>query len=177
MNDTLENTGLDNREQDPNRIPDPLPKEDPSRKRAESTASPLTYSNLLLKNYLEQTFEINSKVRVRMRTVSAKAAETLFRIVSTKYRNEFAAVFEEKLRHYYLAAALIQFNDQSLTPPLEEIFAEGLDAEQREKLFSERMDMVEQLPLQVVTLLYAHYLLFSNRVEDFIRTGGDDLGN
>lgn len=153
----------------------PLEPDDPSRVLAESSATELSYEDLLLKRYLEQTFNIHPKIKLTMRSVSAGAAELIIRKLSNRYGREWVAVFDEISRIYYVAASMQEMNEQPTGPDFDAALME--DEDKAMAILDERAKTVKQLPHPLTSLIYAHYVLFNLRVENFIKGGADELGN
>jgi hypothetical protein len=156
-----------------------LPRDDVSRLCAERTATKLSFQNLLLKGYLEQTFDINKHIRVTMKTLSAGAVEYIYMRLSSTHGSQWTSIFDEALRIHYVAASL-----QALGTPDSELVPIGSDVdaalltspEAAKEVLDKRLQYVKTKPASLVYLLYSHYMLFSKRVDDFIK-GSQELGN
>lgn len=157
------------------RTADPLPPNDPSRVLAEKTRSALSFQMLLLRRYLEQTFKVNPQLSVTFRSLSSGLVEFIFTQLSKTHGSGWASIFDEALRNYYVAATLQRLGDNPIGADLDEALLAG-EARAIE-VMTERLQYVRGLPSNLVYLLYAHYVLFSNRVDAFIRGGDQELGN
>lgn len=153
----------------------PLAEDDPSRLRAEKSASKMSWENFLLRRYIEQSFDVRKDLRVTMRSLSSMTGEFIFRHLTTKYGKDFRIVFDEAQRRYYIAATLQKINDTSIGGDLDEAVFKG-DVEAT-KVFEDRLKFVQAYPSQLIDLLYRHYLLFAKRVEDFIRGSEEEVKN
>lgn len=156
-------------------IPAPLPATDHSRILAEKTASPLSYQTLLLKRYLEQSFSINKHIAVTFRSLSAGMVEFLFLRLSESHGSVWSSIFDEALRIRYVAAALQKIGDNAIGDDLDAALLKSSD--DAAKVLEARVKYVQSLPSNMVYLLYAHYMLFNQRVDKFIKGDGSELGN
>ena len=109
------------------------------------------------------------------RTLSGRVLEHLLRILSNRHRQDWSAVFDEFARFFYVAASLQGLNGNEMKPDLEEV-CESSKPDDIEKAFDERIKVVKRLPVQMIYFLYAHYLLFNDRADKFVRSGGESLG-
>ena len=158
------------------KMPEPLPKSDHTRKRAEKTASPLSYQTLLLKGHLEQDYEINKHIKVKNRSISAGVGEFVGQLLSERYDQAWGLVFEEAARMYYLAASLQEVNGEPIGPEFDH-FVKKSDFDKAKDAFDKRLEFVRGLVGSLMYLLYNHYLLFNMRVDDFVKGSDEELGN
>jgi len=159
----------------PPREEEPLPPQDTTRKLAEESATPLSFQNLLLRRYVEQTFQIRPDLELTFRSLSAGTGEFMFRQLTRKYENEWRIVFDEASRFYYVASSLQALNGNPIGGDLDEALLKS--EETAEKVLADRVAAVKSYPGTLVALLYSHYLLFTQRVEDFIKGGDEEAKN
>lgn len=165
--DEIEDEGL--------RIPpiEALPKSDPSRKLAEKTATELSFEEFIMSKKAQQSFDVRKGLSVTMSTLSSDAMQFLGSQLYETHSNEFSAVFDEISRRYHVAACVVSLNDNTIGPDIDQALKKS--TEDAERALKSRLDYIGAFPNQVVNLLFAHFLLFSGRVDNMIR--GVDIKN
>jgi hypothetical protein len=136
----------------------------------------MSYEQLLLKQYVEQTFTALPNIKVTFRTISGAVDEHVMRSLRLKYDNAWGSMFDAAASIYYMAASLQQVNDTPIGKEFS-VALEAGDPKVYDVVWEERVKYVARLPTQMRFRLYQQYLLFVERVDKFIETGGAKVGN